>query len=94
MKKPALFITFIAIIVIFLSIVQIVVSNRLSTTGVLLSKLEEDIDYYDKQNSLLEEQLLLSSSLNHIASGALEKGFVKDNTRIFLTTPLPLAVRQ
>ncbi len=93
MKKPAIFITFLGLIVIFLTIVQVVVSNRLSTTGNNLWKLEEEVAYYEKQNAVLKEELLTVSSLNNIASTAGQLGFVEDKSQIFLSAPLPLAVR-
>ncbi|MDP3988457.1 MAG: hypothetical protein Q8P80_04940 [Candidatus Levybacteria bacterium] len=93
MKKPAIFITFLGLIVIFLTIVQVVVSNRLSTTGNNLWELEEKVAYYEKQNAVLKEELLTVSSLNNIASTAGQLGFVEDKSQIFLSAPLPLAVR-
>lgn len=78
--------------VISLSIVQVVVSNNLSTTGVELAKIEEQIATYRKQNTVLQEKLLMASSLTIIASKAAEMGFVEEKSRIFLQTS-PLAVR-
>lgn len=86
--------TFIIFTVIFLSVVQVIVSNRLSTTGTTLAQFEEEIMFYKKENSLLRERLLMASSLTHIASTAGEIGFVKNKSQVFFTTPLPLAVRQ
>lgn len=90
MKKPVLFITFIILTVVVLSLVQIIVSNRLTTTGAILSKLEEDINLYEKENSLLEEKLLSAQSLSKISLLAQEKGFIKDDSHLSLTTPLPI----
>jgi len=92
MKKPILFIIAIISIIVSLSIVQVTVSNNLSTTGVDLAKIEEEISFYKKENTVLKEKLLVSSSLDNIASKAAELGFIEEKTRVFLSKP-PLAKR-
>ncbi len=93
MKRFRLLITFLVLIIVFLSIVQVVVSNRLSTTGPLFSKIEGETNFYKRENLLLSEQLLTASSLNSIASKAENLGFVEGKTK-FVTASLPLALRQ
>lgn len=93
MKKPALFLACVIVLVIILSLVQVVVSNRLSTTGLMLGKLEEESAFYKNQNSLLSEKLLLASSFTHLASTAAEFGFVEGKSQVSLTSPLPIAFR-
>ncbi|MBI2190045.1 MAG: hypothetical protein HYY87_02970 [Candidatus Levybacteria bacterium] len=94
MKKPVFFILFIIGIVFILSVVQIVVSNSLSTKGVTLGKLEDETSLYKKENALLKEKLLLASSYTHIASEAGILGLVRNLRQTSLTSPLPLAFRQ
>lgn len=94
MKKPKLFIATLVIIMIFLSVVQVVVSNSLSTTGQMLGKLDKEIQSYKKENTLLKEKLLSVSSLTNVASEAAHLGFVENKSNVFLTAPLPLAVKQ
>lgn len=81
MKKPILFIILIITIIISLSVVQVTVSNNLSTTGVELAKIEEKIIAYKKKNALLRQKLLAASSLDTIASKAAEMGFVEEKAR-------------
>lgn len=92
MKKPILFIIVIITIIVSLSVVQVAVSNNLSTTGVELAKIEEKIALYKKENALLHEKLLVASSLDTIASKAAALGFVEEKTRVFLAKP-PFAKR-
>lgn len=92
MKKPVLFIILIITIVVSLSIIQVSVSNNLSTTGVELAKIEEKIMIYKKENAVLQEKLLLASSFDTIASKAGEMGFIEEKSRVFLPK-LPLAAR-
>lgn len=94
MKKPVFFVLFIIGAVFILSVVQIVVSNSLSTKGVSLGKLEDETNLYKKENALLKEKLLLVSSYTRIASEAGMLGFVRHQGQVYLASPLPLAFRQ
>ena len=89
------------LIIVLLSIIQAVVSNRLSTSGIVLGKIEEEIRYYKTENASLAEGFFLATSLNNIASRASVLGFVKEKSPLVLTktdmvlTPLTAAaVRQ
>ncbi|MBI2034391.1 MAG: 16S rRNA (cytosine(1402)-N(4))-methyltransferase RsmH [Candidatus Levybacteria bacterium] len=93
MIRTIQFFSIILVIIVFLSIVQAVVSNRIATTGVTLSKLSEEIGYYRKQNAILREEVLFSSSLMHIASEAARLGFVQSESEFVLTSP-PLTQRR
>lgn len=93
MKRFKLLITFLVLVIVFLSIIQVVVSNRLSTTGPLFSKIEEETNFYKKENLLLSEQLLTASSFSNIALKAESLGFVEGKIK-FVTASLPLALRQ
>lgn len=94
MKKPSFIIIFFVGVIITLSFVQAAISNKLSTKGALISKIEEEIYYYKTQNSILSEQFLSYSSLTNLASRASELGFTKENKQFVLNPSVPLAVRQ
>ena len=91
MKKPILFITLIIFIIVGLSIVQVTVSNSLTTTGIELGKIEEAITTYRKENIKLNEKVLTMSSYDMIASKAADMGFVEEKSHIVITAPLPIA---
>ncbi len=93
MKKTLRYFSIILVVIVFLSVALVVVSNRIATTGVALGQLEEEIDTYKKQNALLREEILLSSSLTQIASEAARLGFVQAESEIVLTSQPPLARR-
>lgn len=93
MKKTGLFITSLVLIIIVLSVVQVVVSNRLSTTGIELSSLQNDLKTYKKENSILSEKILIASSFVNIDAIAKDSGFVKNKSVLFVSTPLPIALR-
>lgn len=80
--------------VIVLSLVQVVVSNFLSTTGISLVKLEDDTRRYQTQNAIFSEELLNASSFTMIASRASSLGFANRFARVYFTSPLPVALRR
>lgn len=94
MKKPFLFLGSLFLLILLLSVVQVIVSNRLSTTGMALGKLQDDISQYKKENAILREKVLVASSLDHIASAAAELGFTQTKSYVFLSAPLPIALQR
>lgn len=95
MRKPTLIIIFLLGLIIGLSIVKVIVYNRLSTSGAFVGKVEEEISYYKTQNAILSEELLTSSSITNIAAKASELGFTnEDQSLLVLKTSAPLAVER
>lgn len=76
-----------------LSVVRVTIENDISTTGSELLKLQNKTEEYKKSNSLLQEKYLTDSSLTKIASSAAEKGFIASKNHVYLSTPLPLALK-
>jgi len=93
MKKTGLLIGFAILIIISLTIGKVVVSGMIATSGVELSKIENEIEKYETENIILKEKLLLGSSLTNISSKAALLGFVEKRSEFILDKPLPLAVR-
>lgn len=93
MKKPLFFIGLNIFAIVILSIVQVVVANSISTTGIELGKIQAQIADLEKKNAVLHEQVLLSASLTEIASEAATMGFVPSQGQVVLSTPLPIALR-
>jgi cell division protein FtsL len=93
MKKPVIIIAFIFTIIIGLSLVQINLSNQISTAGTELAKLEQQVAEYKRQNIVLKEQVLEASSLTNISKKAETLGFAPTKSQVYLNTPLPLALR-
>ena len=94
MKKPTfiIFITVFLIVALFLA--RVIVSNSLSTTGLILLKLESQLNSYKIENSNLKEKLLSLTSLSYISSESSQLGFVENKNSFTLTKPLPLAIKQ
>ena len=74
--------------------VRVTVENSISTTGIELMKLQEEVAAYKKDNALLQEKYLANSSLINIAAKARKKGFVDSTNQVYLSAPLPLALKQ
>lgn len=86
MKKHKITITSaLFFIIMLLSITQAVVSNRLSTSGILLGKIEDEIRSYKTENVSLAQEYSLVASLNNISSRAAVLGFVKEKSPLVLT---------
>lgn len=95
MRKPAFIIVFLIGIIISLSILKVMVYNRLSTSGTFVGEVEDQISFYKTRNTILSEELLESSSLTNIAAKAEELGFTsKDPSLLVIKTSRPLAVKQ
>ena len=94
MKRPLAIIIITFIIIIGLSVVQVSVSNQLSTTGTELAEVEHQIDQYKKENTQLQEKVLLASSLTNISEKAEKKGFTEPKSFVYLTAQPQLALKQ
>lgn len=93
MKRPKLLISLIFILIVLLSVIRVSIENSISTTGIEIAELTQELEEFKKSNFKLEEKYLALTSLTQIASKAAALGFVKEDKTISLTTPLPLAIK-
>jgi cell division protein FtsL len=84
MKRTKILLGFFISVIIVLSVVQVAASNRISTTGIELSRLQKEVAGAKRKNLLLEEKILALSSLTRIASRAGEMGFVEAKSTLFI----------
>lgn len=96
MKKFGNFFVGMATVVLLVvsTLMQISVSNGLTTEGIKLSNIQDQIDATKKENMLLAERVYTDSSYSHIASQAARIGFVEAKSSIFISDPGPLALKQ
>ena len=88
------FIVFIMMsILVVLSLVQVVLSNSLSTTGIALSRLEGEVARYKRLNSMLRETILTETSLTKIASSAATFGYISGSSQIVISGSVPIAAK-
>lgn len=93
MRGPLFVIGGLCSIILVLSIVQVMMVNDISTSGVQLSHMQGQIKEYKLQNEVLKEQYLELSSFTTIEEKAKKIGFVEAKTQVNLTSPMPLALR-
>lgn len=98
MKRGYILLSLLGLTIVVLSLVQITVSNMLSTGGIELSSVQSQIDNLQKENAILKEQIYSVASLTYIASEAEKLGYVEGvNTKssvLVIANPQPLAIRQ
>lgn len=94
MKKPALIIITLMFLILSLFVVRIFVSNKISTSGVILGKVLQELNNYKFENTILSEKLYTASSLTIIASRAYDLGYIGSKTDFVLNNQLPIAVKQ
>lgn len=80
-------------ILVMLSLVQVILSNSLSTTGIALSRLENEVVEYKRQNALLHEVILTETSLTKIASKAATFGYLQGKSQIVIRGFVPIAAK-
>jgi len=93
MKKYKFIIKFLITITLFLAVGRVVVSNIISTSGIELGKINEEIAIFRTQNDSLKQELFSKSSLENLASEAAKLGFTDKKENFVLTSPLPIALR-
>lgn len=94
MKKSYIIIIFLLGLVVVLSMAKAVLHNMLSTSGIFVSKVEQEVNFYKTQNAVLSEELLTASSLTNIIQKAQQSGFTNENTLMVFKTSMPLAVNR
>lgn len=81
-------------LLIISSLIQLSLANGLTTQGITLGKMQEQIKATRQENMLLAEQVYTLSSYTHIASQAASLGFVEAKSAIFLhADSRPLAIK-
>lgn len=80
--------------VLSLSIIRAVISNRISTSGVELSTINNDQKKYQTQNMILKEKINELSSLTNIYQKATKKGFTESKSVFAVSSARPLALKQ
>lgn len=94
MRRPTLILIFLFLTTVALVIARSAVSNAISPNGVVLSEINEEREFYKKENKSLKEDLLAKTSLNYISSEAARLGFVERKNSFVLTKPLPIALKR
>lgn len=94
MKKPRIILLVLIITAISLSLVKIFVANSVATSGIMLSRVEAEVNTYKLENSELESKVYSLSSLTYINSKASKLGYKEDFSQFVLTNKQPVAFKQ
>ena len=94
MKKPVLALSLLGCIIVILALVRITLVNSISTNGIKLVDIQNQIDAYKKQNELLKEKYLMAAAYTTISAKAVKLGFVPVKSQVDLAAPMPLARAQ
>jgi len=94
MKKYCLVLGALILLVSSLVIIRTFISNNVSTSGIVLGSIQEQIDSYKLDNSLLSQQVYSLSSLTNIASKASKIGLTNKQEEYVLSNSYPIAVKQ
>jgi cell division protein FtsL len=93
MKKPVSIIVLLGFIIVVLLVVRISFVNSISTTGIALVDLQNQISDYKKENELLTVQYLQAASYTNISNKAEQLGYAPVKSQVDLAAPLPMAMR-
>lgn len=93
MKKYKTLLAVLVFTVLLLGIVRVAISNKISTGGVALGTIEDEISYYKTQNLIYKEKIYTLSSLGNINSEATKIGFIPSKSGLALGSSQALASR-
>lgn len=79
--------------IISLCVGQVIVSNKLSTSGSVLDSLRHDATRFQEENAVLKTELASASSLTNLSQKAKEKGFIKDSSPLVLVAGQTFALK-
>ncbi|OGH47324.1 MAG: hypothetical protein A3A51_00950 [Candidatus Levybacteria bacterium RIFCSPLOWO2_01_FULL_39_10] len=94
MKKPFAILTVIIFTIVALVGTRSIIANEISTSGVALGAMQDEIRKYKVENTLLKEEMLKYSSLLYISSAAAKQGFSESKSNFALKKALPIALGQ
>lgn len=93
MKKSYTIVIFLLGLSTLLAMGKAILQNSLSTSGIFVSEMQQEINSYKTQNAILSERLLTASSLTTIIEKARKAGFTSENNLMVLRSSGSLAVR-
>ena len=81
------------VMAIILSLVQIVISHHLSTSGEKVRQLEDRITFLEQENRLLNGEISTVGSLSSISTKASELGLVRTSQIQHFAPQIPVALK-
>jgi hypothetical protein len=94
MKKSALLILGLSLTIISLSLVRTFISNNISTSGVVMDTIQNKVDKYKLENSILAEKVYTLSSLTNISQKAYDQGYKENVSDLVLSQKQTVAINR
>ncbi len=79
-------------LIIGLLVIQVVVSNRLATSGLKIVQMETDIGRLNQENGDIRQEIASASALLTITEKAKALGFIKKAQPLFISVIQPVAL--
>jgi cell division protein FtsL len=90
-RKPYLVLGVLFTVIAILFGVRVVVSTRITTSGLALGEMQDEIAQYKTENTTLKQQIFALSSLSHVSEAASRVGFVESKSTFAVTAAHPIA---
>jgi len=94
MKKQLNLILFLFILITLLSLTKIAISNSITTNGITLNSMQQEIVSLNTQNYIIRQKYLQQASLLTIEQKAKAEGFTPNQTDYFVSETQHLASNQ
>lgn len=93
-KKHQKCLLFLVVIIGFLVVLQVGLSNNMSNAGEKVTLLQVDSQNLQKENESLRNEITKKQSLSYIEKQAIAKGFTKIENKLSIAAPIPVALKQ
>lgn len=90
-QKSAVINYSLVLIISFLIFWEVIILNKHSTMGDLITSYDQKIDQYENDNNLLSQEIASASSMITISQKAQEYGLISSSRIFALTSSAPLA---
>lgn len=94
MKKPAIILLALVLIIVVLFGLRSAVSNRITTSGLELGMVQDETLTYKTENAIIREKIFSLSSLSHVSEAASKVGFVESKSNFAVAAAHPIALKQ
>lgn len=93
-NKKLILTKFIGLCAIILGLTQVIIANHSAASGIRVANFDREIETLTKENKIITNKIAQNTSLIAIEKKAVKLGFVKADSYIFLSGPLPVAYKK
>ncbi len=92
MKKIYTFVLLLLFVAIALELFNLHLSGKIASNSIEVKRAQAEISQLQEKNETINSQVLSLASLETVSSRAAELGFVKNQSYIFLNSPVEVAL--